>query len=404
MSEFFCGALGIGVGSLQARVDHVQSFRLTGRTERVTLRLWKMLQNCMKRMIKPIQTDDNGSGIELRGGGNHSGLSFDDISSTLALERAWRKFARGKHGRPDVAQFEVGLDENLAALRDELLGGTYTHGSYVPFIVHDPKRRQIHKASVRDRVVHQAVVSAVEPSFERQFIFDSYSCRVGKGTHAGVLRLQHMLRRESLNGTRGVYALKCDVRRYFASIDHEVLISLIAGRVRDEKVLWLVRDILLSHGAEVGCGIPLGNVTSQLFANIYLHELDWFAKQRLGVRYYLRYCDDVVVVSADRQYLLGLVESFSWFLGCQLKLRLHPDKTTVRTFEQGVDFLGYVVKPHAVLLRKTTRQRMLGRIAARNLSSYLGLCSHANAYRLSQAVQTVAWQGCNEVTDGVQWS
>ncbi len=243
-----------------------------------------------------------------------------------------------------------------------------------------------------DRIVHQAIVSAIEPLFERHFIHDSYSCRVGKGTHRGVKRLRVFLRKASCNNTKKVYALKCDIRKYFASIDHEVLLSLIAATVKDEAVLELIRSIILSHGSEIGRGIPLGNVTSQLFANIYLHELDWFMKQTLGVRQYIRYCDDFVVVSPDKEYLERLVNPIGIFLQSSLRLDLHPNKVTISSWDRGVDFLGYALRPHATTLRAKTRQRMMARVAEHNLSSYLGLCSHANAYHLSRVVRVSAWR------------
>lgn len=265
------------------------------------------------------------------------------------------------------------------------------HARYEAFIIQDPKQRHIHKATVRDRVVHQAIVTAIEPLFEPRFIHDSYSCRAGKGTHAGVGRLRSFLRQASRNNTRQVYVLKCDVRRYFASIDHEILLRLIERRVTDEQTLELVRAVLLSHGSEAGRGIPLGNVTSQLFANIYLHELDWYVKQRLGVRYYARYCDDFVIVSHDRAYLEGLVAPLREFLREALQLELHPDKVTIRSWVQGVDFLGYVLLPHATVLRTKTRRRMLQRVTTDNLSSYLGICLHADGHYTAQLLRTIAW-------------
>lgn len=270
--------------------------------------------------------------------------------------------------------------------------GGYRHGTYQAFMICDPKQRQIHKATVQDRVVHQAIVTAIEPLFEKRFIHDSYSCRPGKGTHAGVARLGLFLRRASRNNTRKVYALKCDVRKYFASIDHEILMQLIERRVQDEQIRELVRDILLSHGAESGKGIPLGNVTSQLFANIYLHELDWHVKQGLGVRYYARYCDDFVIVSHDRQHLESLIMPLRDFLHAVLQLDLHPDKITIRSWDQGIDFLGYVLRPHAVTIRTKTCRRMTSRVSAHNLSSYLGICKHADVHHLSRVLQTIAWQ------------
>ena len=319
-------------------------------------------------------------------------MAIDDIVSIKALTAAWQKFSRGKKSRKDVSEYQKDLKCNLEVLHDRLQSGEYKHHPYQLFVIHDPKQRQIHKATVADRVVHQAIVSAIEPLFESRFIYDSYSCRVGKGTHAGVARLQTFLRQASKNNTQKVYVLKCDVRKYFASIDHEILLRLIARRVTDDIVLELIRTIILSHGAEKGSGIPLGNITSQLFANIYLHELDLFMKQTLGIKHYARYCDDFVVVSSDRMYLQGLIEPIRHFSQSELLLYLHPNKVEIRAWDQGIDFLGYVLRPHATTLRAKTRQRMMARATEQNLSSYLGLCSHAQAYRVSQVVKLIAWQ------------
>lgn len=331
-------------------------------------------------------------------GGGRSGIhevrviGITDITSIKALNVAWQKFSRGKKARKDVGVYQRNLHYNLALLHQALRSGTYRHHAYQQFTMHDPKQRQIHKAIVADRVVHQAMVSAIEPFFDKSFIYDSYSCRVGKGTHAGVVRLRTFLRRASYNNTKKVYVLKCDVRKYFASIDHETLLELIARKIDDEAVLELVRTVVLSHHAETGKGIPLGNITSQLFANIYLHELDWFAKQTLGVRQYIRYCDDFVIVSSDLEYLRSLIEPIRRFLCDALQLELHPAKLTIRSWDQGVDFLGYVLKPHATVLRTRTRRRILTRVSEHNLSSYLGLCMHADAYQLSRLLCLVAWQ------------
>ena len=277
-----------------------------------------------------------------------------------------------------------------------LSSGLYEHKSYQRFTIHDPKQRKIHKATVADRIVHQALVTAIEPLFERRFIYDSYSCRPNKGAHAGVLRLKTFLASTSSNDTKRVYVLKCDVRKYFASIDHEILLSLVARRVQDDATLELIRTIILSHGAETGKGIPLGNISSQLFANIYLHELDWFMKQTLGVKQYIRYCDDFVIVSQDRAYLESLIAVICNFLKTELQLDLHPSKVSIRSWRQGVDFLGYVLLPHATVVRKKKKKRIHSRVNAENYSSYLGVCSHANAYRLSQTIRNVVW------TDDIQ--
>ena len=319
-------------------------------------------------------------------------VEFSDINSIKALNKAWQKFSRRKRSRRDVADYQQQVGRRLAELHQDLASGRYQHDRYETFMIQDPKQRHIHKATVRDRIVHQAIVTAIEPLFETRFIYDSYSCRKGKGTHAGVQRLQVFLRRASCNNTRKVYALKCDIRKYFASIDHEILLRLIERRVSDERVLELIRLILLSHGSESGRGIPLGNVTSQLFANIYLHELDWYVKQQLGVQYYARYCDDFVIVSHDRAELERVVPLVREFLWQSLRLELHPNKVTIRPWHRGVDFLGSVLLPHAITLRTKTRRRMLQRVTADNLNSYLGICTHVQGHRTAQLLQTIAWQ------------
>lgn len=317
---------------------------------------------------------------------------FLSTVSIKSLTTAWQKFSRAKKSRRDVAEYQKSLKANIRSLAIKLQTGQYQHGKYQPFIVYDPKRRQIHKARVEDRVVHQAVVSRIEPFFDKCFIFDSYSCRKEKGTHAGVKRVRDFLLKESRNHTRTVYALKCDIRKYFDSIDHEILMSLISEQVKDEPLSELIRTVILSHNADTGKGIPLGNVTSQLFANIYLHQLDFFMKQTLQVKNYARYCDDFIVVSSDKAYLASLIEPIREFLKITLALDLHPRKVSIDRWNQGVDFLGYVIKPHTTLIRTKTKRRMLARVTENNLSSYLGICAHASAYQLSQLVALIAWQ------------
>lgn len=314
--------------------------------------------------------------------------SFDYICSLEDLFAAWQNFRRGKCSRLDVLSFERNLEENIFNLQGLLKTQRYKHGAYEPFTICDPKQRQINKATVQDRLIHQLVVSGIEPLFERSFIHDSYSCRKNKGTHAAVSRLQSLLRKASKNNTQPVYALKLDIHRFFASVDHQVLTVFLRKKIADPKTLWLLGEIVGSHSVTPGKGMPLGNLTSQLFANVYMHELDWFVKNQLRIRYYLRYCDDFTIVSNDRNELLSLIEPITNFLNQNLGLRIHPQKIVLRSWNQGIDFLGYVLKPHCTLLRTKTKKRMMTRVNTHNLSSYLGLCSHANAYRLKQIVLT----------------
>ena len=329
------------------------------------------------------------------GGGLHSGRNeniFEEISSLENLLLAWERFRKGKRKRADVMIFERRLEDNLFEIRDELASGSYRHGAYEPFTVHDPKQRTIHKAQVKDRVVHQAVVNIIEPLFDTQFIYDSYSCRVGKGTHAAVKRLQGFFLQASKNYTHTVYAVKCDARKFFASINHERLLRLLARRITDPQTMRLSRNIIESFSVTLGVGVPLGNLTSQLFANIYLHELDRYIKHRLHIRHYVRYCDDFVMLTSSRLEGFALVECVNTFLKEYLYAELHPNKVHVRTWSQGIDFLGYILLPHAMVLRPSTARRTIARVTATNMSSYLGLCAHADAHELSCSIKDIVGQ------------
>jgi len=259
---------------------------------------------------------------------------------------------------------------------------TYESLPYVDFYVHDPKRRHIHKANIRDRILHQAVFRILYPIFDKGFIFDSYSCRINKGTHAAVNRLEKFLIKASKNNRKKVFILKCDVSKFFDSVNHEILKNLIKQKVQDPDSLWLVWEIIDSFKKSPGCGIPLGNVTSQLFANIYLNELDQFIKKDLRIKYYVRYCDDFVILSNNKEDFPKIINQISEFIEFGLKLKLHPDKVFIRSYLEGIDFLGYVLRPHHRLLRTKTKRRMLKKINENNKSSYLGILQHCNGYKI----------------------
>jgi retron-type reverse transcriptase len=315
---------------------------------------------------------------------------FERICSLENLFLAWSLFSLGKHTKSDVMAFEYQLEDNLFILRDQLVSGSYRHDPYRPFTIYDPKRRNIHKATVKDRIIHQALVNVIEPFFEKRFIFDSFSCRVEKGTHAAVKRLRRFLSQTSKNDTRTVYALKCDVRRFFASVDHGILLALIERVIKDEPTLGLIKGIIKSFSMDLQSGLPLGNLTSQLFANVYLNELDRFVKFDLREKYYIRYCDDFVILTPSRSKALNLANKINSFLKTQLCMEMHPKKTTIRTWEQGIDLLGYVLMPNATVLRTKTVKRILKRVTHQNLPSYTGLCKHADAYELERLLRTKA--------------
>ncbi|MBI4253055.1 group II intron reverse transcriptase domain-containing protein [Candidatus Uhrbacteria bacterium] len=310
---------------------------------------------------------------------------------------------RGKWSRGEIHVRDLHLEDTIFSLHQELVRGAYRHGQYTSFFVVDPKVRHIHKASVRDRVVHHAVFRTLYPMFDRSFIFDSYSCRVGKGAHRAIRRLQVFLRKEGKNNTRIPYVLKCDIRRFFDSVDHSILLKLLKRHIKDERTLSLLQAIIGSFAGQRGKGIPLGNVTSQLFANIYLNELDVFMKHSLKAPNYVRYCDDFVVVSHDKKQLVGFISSINTFIDDRLRLELHPSKVHVRKFSHGIDFLGYVLFPCHVVLRVRTKKRVLKKIAhmvegqkagvvkepyvRSAIQSYLSTLNHCNACSLKRHIK-----------------
>jgi retron-type reverse transcriptase len=315
---------------------------------------------------------------------------------------AWNEFKRGKRKKLDVQHFEFNLEDNLFRLHQELKSKIYTHSQYIAFNVSDPKLRRIHKATVRDRVLHHAIFRILYSVFDKSFIFDSYSCRINKGTHRGIKKFEEFSRKARKNNKRRIFALKCDIRKFFDSVDQEILLNLIKRKIQDQNVIWLVEKIIRSFSK----GLPLGNVTSQLFANIYLNELDQFAKHKLKIRYYLRYCDDFVILSDNEEYLKSLISKTSEFLKANLKLNLHPDKIIIRKFSQGVDFLGYVIFPHHKILRTKTKRRMMKKLSLnhkmlrdgliseeefnQSLQSYLGVLKHCEGWGIEQEIMKIS--------------
>jgi Retron-type reverse transcriptase len=307
------------------------------------------------------------------------------------LLEAWEEFAVGKRGKGDVQEFENDLMDNIIRLHIDLRDQIYRHGGYHAFRISDPKPRQIHKASVRDRLVHHAVHRLLYPFFDKVFVADSFSCRLDKGTHAALDRFRDIARKAGENHTRTVWVLKCDIRKFFASVDQTILLGLLFDRIADEDTRKLLAEIIGSfNSGRPGTGIPLGNLTSQLFANVYLNELDRFVKQELQFRHYIRYADDFVFLSPYQNELLAILPILSDFLENDLHLVMHPDKIILKTFASGVDFLGWIHFLDHRVLRKTTERRMFKRVAEHSskatIRSYLGLLSHGDTHYLREDV------------------
>ncbi len=280
--------------------------------------------------------------------------------------------------------------DNILQLRQELMERTYKHGGDEAFVINDPKTRSIHKALVRDRLLHHAIHQILYPYFDKKFIYDSYSCRVDKGTHQAINRIRDFGRKASRNNTRTAWVLKCDVRKFFASIQHTVLKNILKRYIEDGDVLWLLGEVINSFQMEndMAVGLPLGNLTSQLLINVYMNEFDQFVKHVLKVKYYIRYADDFVILDTDKNRLIDFLSKIKEFLGGKLKLTLHPNKVSIKTLASGVDFLGWVNFPNHRVLRTTTKKRMLRRWGRcqtdETYNSYLGLMKHGNTQKLRE--------------------
>ncbi len=334
---------------------------------------------------------------------------FYDIISAENLFSAWDKFKNGKRNKKDVQLFEWNLEENIFRLHRELKNKTYKHSGYLSFNISDPKPRNIHKAQVRDRVLHHAVFQILNPIFEAGFISASFSCREGYGTHKGVEFLQDTLRKAGRNGKISCFSLKCDIKKFFDTIDHNILFAILKKKIKDNDVIWLLEQIISSFSPDsllgVGKGVPIGNLTSQLFANIYLSELDRFLKQELKVKYYLRYTDDFLIISENKKYLGKIIPEIVLFLEEKLLLGIHEEKTKIRKTSQGVDFLGYIVFMKYKLVRTKTKRRMFRKFRLRinkynngiiskqsliqSLQSYLGFLCHSESFKLQKQLKSL---------------
>ncbi len=281
---------------------------------------------------------------------------------------------------------------------------------------------------MRDRVVHHLVFRELYRIFNPTFIFHSYSSRLGKGAHLAVKNLSNILRSASHNYTKPTFALKCDVKQFFASVPHQKLLQIIQRKIKDSRFLWLVEQIITGFSSQPlsndldchvvaepapsvawgapprsdGIGLPIGNVTSQIFANIYLNELDQFIKHTLKVKCYFRYADDFVLLNDNQNILQQQLKIIDIFLRQELSLLLHPDKVSIKKYSEGVDFLGYVILPHHITLRTKTKRRMFKKLGEKkrlwqageitdesfnqSLQSYLGVLKHGNCFGLKQEI------------------
>jgi retron-type reverse transcriptase len=329
------------------------------------------------------------------------------------LYEAYLSARKNKRYRDDVLKFSANLEENLITLQNELIWHTYEVGEYREFLISEPKKRLIMALPFRDRVVQLAIYSQLNPLLDKRYISASYACRKGKGSHAAADKLQYWLCKSGRQNTR-LYALKMDISKYFYRVDHAVLLQIIERIIKDKELLELLKLIINSENDKFGLplsadmadpgetgrlpdiGMPIGNLTSQMFANLYLNELDKYAKQTLHISRYIRYMDDIIILHSDKNYLADVWQKIETFLGERLHLALNR-KTSIRPVKDGIEFVGYRIWATHRKLRKSSSKKLkrglkhiqhaysLGAdIAnARNaLSSYLGIMKHFNSYSL----------------------
>lgn len=324
------------------------------------------------------------------------GHLFPQITAFPNLLRACRRAACGKKNKRYVSQFLQNMESNLLCIQRELESETYVWGDYYTFEITDPKPRIISAPSFRDRIVHHAICNVIEPIFDATFIDNSFACRKGKGALAGVFAYEKIIHHHP----ELVHVLKCDVRKFFPSVDHEVLFALIKRKIKDPPLLRLLHNLIF---IDEGKGLPIGNLSSQLFANIMLSPLDHHLKETLKVKHYLRYMDDFMIVHEDINVLRQIRIESKRFLSETLKLTMHPNKQHIWKVENGLDWLGFRIFPNGYKrLRGVIVRRFRFRLKSFNrgdnqqvtdfssvrssIASFLGMAKHANTFSLCREI------------------
>jgi len=333
---------------------------------------------------------------------------YEKLCSQDNLKLAFSKAKRGKRKRKYVIEFESDLENELHKLKEELENQTYQPKPLKTFVIRDPKTRVISASDFRDRVVHHSLCNIIEPFFDKTFICDCCANRKRKGTSAALQRFDKFMRKVTRNGKLVKnaiddnevvgYVLKADIKHYFDTVDHEIMMTIISRKIRDEKVLWLIRKILENYNGKIlGKGMPIGNLTSQFFANLYLNELDYYVKHILKAKFYLRYVDDFVILHRSREKLILHKWLINNFLK-SVKLELHPEKSRVMPLRNGINLLGYRIFYHYKLLRKSNtikaqnklrqlhslleQQKVSADYAVQSLNGWLAYAEVGNTYKM----------------------
>lgn len=340
---------------------------------------------------------------------------YKKLYSKENLISAFRKARKGKSKQDYVMDFESDLEKSIALLQRDLRLKTYKPDKLKKFIVRDPKTRKIHSSMFRDRVVHHAIINLIQPIYEKIFIYDSFASRKFKGTHLAVKRFEYFVNKVSSNGRkikkpfnnnsiRG-YVLKADIKHYFATIDHKILFSILTKKIKDKDFMNLIKIILDNfETSREGKGLPLGNYTSQFFANVYLNHLDYFVKHKIKAKYYIRYVDDFVILHKNKKVLSEYMDKIEKYLKF-LELELHPEKSEIHALRNGITFLGYRVFYHYRLLRKRNINYFMKQLNKKIelyrsgliedkefegfVNGWFGYCKFANTYKFRKKIKNL---------------
>ena len=364
---------------------------------------------------------------------------FDIPLAKIELEELFNAYFLcriNKRNTANALAFEIDYENNLVQLCKEINDGTYQIGRSIAFIVDKPVKREIFAADFRDRVVHHLIISKLNQLFEKQFIHDSYSCRVGKGTHFGIQRVDKFIRQCSKNYTKDCYILKLDLQGFFMSINKEILFAKLEKFIKEnyqqpdkELIINLCKQIIFNEPtkncivkgnksdwdnlpsnkslfhSKPNCGLPIGNLTSQVFANFYMDTFDHYVKHVLKIKYYGRYVDDFVIVHEDKEYIKNLIPKLSDFLQSELQATIHPKKIYQQHYSKGVKFLGTVILPNRIYIANRTKGNFYNAIEKQNqiardnkptkeeqqgfqssMNSYLGIMKHYKTYELRKGM------------------
>lgn len=288
---------------------------------------------------------------------------FEQVVQFDNLRRSFFLAMKGCGRTRAACRFFYNLENELFRLQDQLVSKNFSPGPMRFFTIYDPKMRRIAVAPFRDRVVHHAVVSVLIPVYERVFIYDSYATRKGKGTH-------RVIERAARFAGRWDWCLKTDIEHFFDNVDHDILLKLLSRRIADQDILWLLERIARDSG--VPRGLPIGNMTSQFMANVYLDPLDHYLKDELGCKGYIRYMDDFVVFSDSRDHLKEILRAMKSFLGQRLGLRLKERGTWINRCRMGLSFCGMRIYPRYIRVRAANRRRSLKKLEQTYLSFIQG--------------------------------